>query len=123
METSIFLLGNTSREEVKNLMQMCDVFVLTSKKETFGVVLIEAMSCGKPVISTKSGGPEYIINQNNGILCKNSIEDISRALYDAKSSIKDFDHKKIRDHVKKSFSPEKFAHKALNDYLKIIHKS
>ena len=48
-----------------------DCFVLSSFYETFGVVLIEAMSCGIPVLSTRSGGPETIIKSNDyGYLCE-----------------------------------------------------
>jgi glycosyltransferase involved in cell wall biosynthesis len=42
-------------------MQAIDVFVHASEKEPFGIVVIEAMSLGKPVVATKPGGPEEII--------------------------------------------------------------
>ena len=45
-------------------LQQSKYFVSTSKVETFGVVLIEAMSCGLPVLSTKSGGPESIVRNS-----------------------------------------------------------
>ena len=64
------LLGKKNRNEVKFEMQQADCFVLSSYHETFGVVLIEAMSCGLPVLSTKSGGPESIIKSSKlGKLC------------------------------------------------------
>ena len=48
-----------NREQVRERMQKCDVFVLSSLHETFGVVVGEAMACGKPVISTRCGGPVH----------------------------------------------------------------
>lgn len=69
MNTQIRLYGSASREEVRTLLHQSDCFVLSSKIETFGVVLIEAMSCGLPVLSTKCGGPESIItNDDLGVL-------------------------------------------------------
>jgi UDP-N-acetylglucosamine:LPS N-acetylglucosamine transferase len=44
-------------------MQAMDLFVHASQEEPFGIVVIEAMSLGKPVIATKPGGPEEIIEE------------------------------------------------------------
>ena len=41
---------------------------MASQLETFGVVYIEAMSMGLPVIATICGGPEDFVNQSNGLL-------------------------------------------------------
>ncbi len=60
-------LGLLNQQEVKHWMQQCDVFVLPSLGETFGVVLGEAMACGKPVITTRSGGSEFIMTQETGL--------------------------------------------------------
>ncbi len=60
-------LGLLNQQEVKYWMQQCDVFVSPSLGETFGVVLGEAMACGKPVIATRSGGSEFIMTPETGL--------------------------------------------------------
>lgn len=68
LDDKVHLLGPMGRNEVKMIMSRCHVFVLPSIIETFGVVLIEALALGKPVVSTYSGGPEDIVNSINGLL-------------------------------------------------------
>jgi len=62
-------------------MQRARVFVLTSKTEGFGNVLVEAMACGCPVISTDSGGPLDIISHDkNGIIVADNPHAIAAAI-------------------------------------------
>ena len=50
----------------------CDIFVAPSRYESFGLIFIEAMASGKPVIGTRVGGiPEIIIEGQNGLLFTN----------------------------------------------------
>lgn len=103
-------MGALSREQVKERMQNCDVFVLSSLHETFGVVVGEAMACGKPVISTRCGGPEFVVNEQTGVLV-----DVAepKALADAMEEFildrVSFDPQAVRDSVLDRFSPEAFV--------------
>ena len=118
---SVFLLGKLSREEVRNEMQNCNIFVLPSKIETFGVVLIEAMSCGKPVVATKSGGPESIITEPYlGELVENSEEALLEGLIKAIRKLNHFNSDEIRNFVIKHFSPEAIAQKLTNTYENLL---
>lgn len=57
--------------EAQTLMQLCDVMVLATENETFGLVLIEAMMCGVCVVASRSGGPLEIVDDGiNGLLFK-----------------------------------------------------
>jgi len=102
--------GALSRQQVKESMQNCDVFVLSSLHETFGVVVGEAMACGKPVISTRCGGPEFIVNEQNGVLVDvaNS-HALADAMEDFIADRVSFDPAIIRASVVNRFSPEAFV--------------
>lgn len=70
-----------ARNDVENIIPSCDVLVLPSFSESFGLVLIEALACGKPVIGSNVGGITEIINENVGLLVNpNKISSIARAI-------------------------------------------
>lgn len=57
--------------QAQMMMQLCDVMVLATENETFGLVLIEAMMCRVCVVASDSGGPLEIIDDGvNGVLFK-----------------------------------------------------
>jgi glycosyltransferase involved in cell wall biosynthesis len=67
VENAIQLLG--FRSDTLSLIHAADLFVLPSKAEPFGLVLLEAMSLGRPVIATAAGGPlEIVVESGTGLL-------------------------------------------------------
>ena len=70
-----------SRNDVENIIPSCDVLVLPSFSESFGLVLIEALACGKPVIGSNVGGITEIINDDVGLLVDpNKVSSIAGAI-------------------------------------------
>ncbi|HHY78097.1 MAG TPA: glycosyltransferase family 4 protein [Clostridiales bacterium] len=53
------------RTDIKSILKNCDLFVCHSKSEALGISILEAMTCGLPVIATDSGGTREIIGKNN----------------------------------------------------------
>lgn len=68
IEDRVTFLGRLSRKDMLAQMQGANCFVLPSRYEAFGVVLIEAMATGLPVIATRSGGPDSIVDAESGLL-------------------------------------------------------
>jgi len=98
LEEQVLFLGRLGREQVLHKLLQADALVLSSHYETFGIVLIEALACGKPVVATRCGGPECIVDQTNGLLVEtNNIQDLSLAMLDIQKNIATYDRISIRN--------------------------
>lgn len=65
----VYFIGRVNREMAASLYAGCDAFVLPSRHEPFGIVLLEAMASGKPVVATRVGGvPEVVVDNETGVL-------------------------------------------------------
>jgi glycosyltransferase involved in cell wall biosynthesis len=121
IENQVQFLGRLNQCEVKEEMMKADCFVLSSKYETFGVVLIEALACGTPVIATKCGGPEDIVNESNGRLV--DIEDLDQmgeAMEYIIEHVNDYNPEILRNDVKLKFGSASFVTNAVNIYTNAI---
>lgn len=68
IDGQVQFLGFLERGGIRELLRSSHSLVSSSYIETFGNTLVEAMSCGKPVVSTRSGGPNAIVTETTGIL-------------------------------------------------------
>jgi teichuronic acid biosynthesis glycosyltransferase TuaC len=82
LSKQVKFLGSLPHRKTLEYMSMCDVFVLSSWDEAFGVVYIEAMAFGKPVIGCKGEGLEdFVKDRETGILVNpKDVESLKRAL-------------------------------------------
>jgi len=65
----VTFIGKVPNEKVPQYIAASDVFVLPSLSEGFGIVLLEAMACGLPIVATNVGGiPEIVQDGENGFL-------------------------------------------------------
>jgi len=101
LSSSVFLIGAVNFEDKKLLLNNCDYFTLASEFESFGIVIAEALSCGKPVVvSDKTPWKDIQIN-NCGILAdneKNSFNDAFSKIINEK-----YDSSLIKNYVKKNY--------------------
>ena len=117
-ERTIFL-GALDRAGVRDLMAQTDVFVLASQYETFGVVVIEALALGKPVIATQCGGPNRVVREQDGLLVEpEDVGAMTQALLYMKNRIDDYDAAEIR-----SACIARYGEQALVDRLVSIYTS
>jgi len=69
LDEQVLFLGK--QDKLEELYSISDLLLLLSEKESFGLVLLEAMACGVPCIGTNVGGiPEVIIDGETGYICE-----------------------------------------------------
>lgn len=69
VEDNILFFGRVNEKEKRELLSILDLFILPSKIEGFGIVMLEAMAQKVPIISTKTDGGNFLIEEDkNGFL-------------------------------------------------------
>ena len=113
--------GKRANAEIPLWMNSSDVLVLPSLSEGFGVVLVEAMACGKPVVATACGGPEDIVTPHTGILIPPADEKaLARAMLDALSDGDRFSPAVIRQHAVDNYAYDGIAARILDLYAEVL---
>jgi len=105
LEDHVLFLGKLDREAVLQEMQAASIFVLPSQYETFGVVLIEALATGTPVIAANHDGALDIVTTQNGLLFKvNDLDSLTQAMKKITDQFHLFDSALIRTDLIDRFS-------------------
>lgn len=114
--------GTLLGEQVPVVFRESDVFVLPSRHEGFGVALIEAMATGLPVVATRSGGPQDIVTEADGLLTD---PDDAAALADAMlrllNTIDVYDCAAIARRTAERFSPRSVGERLSRLYWEVLH--
>jgi len=119
LDEKVKLLGVLPRENVFQTLGESDIFVLTSNYEGFPMTILEAMSCGLPVIASDVGGVREAVNEDNGFLIqRGNKEGFKKALV---KLIENPDLRKrmgqnARKRAEKEFSLEKMLEKTFKVY-------
>ena len=116
--STVTLLGPCSKSEVFDKIRESHAVVVSSKHETFGNTVIEAMSQGKPVVSTKCDGPQTIITESTGILCEQNAEALAEAIERLFLNYATYDQESIKAHCLKHYSENAVMDQLSNLYEK-----
>ncbi|MCS3702311.1 glycosyltransferase [Salinibacter ruber] len=126
VQEHVRFLGELSRKEVRRAMWRANAFVSASYVETFGIVLIEAMATGLPVVATQSGGPSDIVHSGVGQLVPTGdVQALSNGLSDMINRVKTkgIDEPEVRNYVKKNYSAEVVSQGLKSSYRAITRGS
>ncbi len=124
VENYCLFLGAIPAEKRFEFFDDLDFFVLSSRRESFGVVLLEAMASGVPVLATRCGGPEEIVEKQTGILVENeNANALANGLREMMHRYTLFDPLQIRNRVKARFGKDVFLKRMEIFYNKVTDRN
>jgi len=107
---------------VQNYYGAADLFVFSSVSETQGLVLVEAMAAGIPVVAVDSAGVKDVVDGKNGVLTKESLSEFSEKII--KLLENDALRKEMSQNARKtasSYSIQKMSKRMLKVYKSVLN--
>lgn len=118
---NVNFLGMVPPANVPYLLGEIDIVVISSHYETFGVVAAEALMAGVPVVATRCGGPQCIVEQGDGFLVAvGNPQELGSAMKILSKNIEDYNPAAISSRARSRFSGEAIASSLTKKYEKAI---
>ncbi len=115
---NIYFLGHQMQEDVASLYSAADVSVVPSRIEPFGLVAIEALGCGTPVVATNAGGlPDFVNNKVGQLIEMEDVEALANAIIEElKNNTKLSKGKFAREYAVENYSWKKTLQNVIEIY-------
>ena len=77
----VHFIGNVAQDELARLYNIADIDLVPSRREPFGLVAVEAMACGTPVVATNQGGlPDFVNDSVGALVAPEDAADLARGI-------------------------------------------
>lgn len=118
----LILKGRLEHKRVLDAMPYCDFYICNSNFETFGMGVAEALIKGKPVISTRCGGPEEFCDSTNSILIEpGNGEELKNAILEMAGSFESYESDAISKRIQDKYGAEAVKQQLKSFYLSAIN--
>ena len=117
LNSLVTFAGPASRTQLIDHLRDADFLVVSSDTETFGLVCIEALSCGRPVLATNCGGPsDIIVDSRLGRIVDRSDETLAEGFLHMVQNLSTFDPDLLHEYVERKFSSTAVATRLASIY-------
>ncbi len=118
----VVFLGNVSQTQLRHLYNIADVNLVPSRREPFGLVAIEAMACGTPVIASNQGGlPDFVNDSVGGLVKPEDPEDLADKIIEVLRKTDEIDNEKWRKEIA-SYARNHYAQDKIIEELDELYK-
>lgn len=117
---NVVFIKNQPHNILRQLYNVANISIVPSRKEAFGLVVIEALACKTPVIGTNTGGIKEIINERVGRLIE--VDDYIKLAENVKYLLDNepFDYDYIASYAKDKYAQDQFTNKLIALYNEVI---
>ena len=120
---NVVFVGNQDAEVLRKIYSVSDICVVPSREEAFGLVALEAIACGTPVIATNQGGMVDFVTKDVGTLIeRENVEKLAEEINKILDGERNFDKDYLQDYAKNKYSQEILMDKLLKLYEDIKGK-
>lgn len=119
----VIFLGDQTQENLNKLYNISDVLAVPSRVEGFGLVAIEGLACGTPVVATNNGGMTDFVNESVGALV--DVEDdvmLEKEISKILNEERVFDRAELANYAKERYSEEKVIQNLIELYKDVINE-
>jgi glycosyltransferase involved in cell wall biosynthesis len=117
----VHFLGNMSEQKVADQLSKADFLILFSNYENQPCVILEAFSCGKPVIVTSVGGIPEIVTKERGVLVPKQDENgLQSAILEMLENHSTYSATEIREYAIEHFSHERIGESFAEFYATLL---
>ena len=117
----VVFVGDQTQQNLSKLYTISDVLAAPSRVEGFGLVGIEALACGTPVIGTKEGGmSDFITSEYGDLVHIENVEELYNAIINILNNKEKFEREKLSKYAKDNYSQDAVINNLIKTFYSVL---